>query len=243
MHHYQVKSAVSQAMLKALLQSAFVGIAQVHFVQIGANDGQSDDFIFPLATTEGWTGAVIEPVPHIFEKLEVNYRPFPSIRPFRIVVGTSDGYVPFYHFAPAPGELVEFLGSLERDVILRHAPLVPDIDKGIVETELEAVSISRIVEYCGLAGIDLLVTDVEGADAKLVKAFNFTKHMPRVIVMEHKHIGYFDLLSLDEFLEGYGYSIIRLFEDTVYVRLGDVSERHVQKFIASTGNAAKKMFS
>lgn len=243
MHHYMEKQRISQAMVTALLRNSFDDIAHVHFIQIGANDGISDDFVFPLATQNGWIGAVIEPVPHLFEQLAANYRPFPSIKPFQVVIGeTESSCASFYHFAPSPGELVEFLGSLERDVILRHACLVPDIESRIIETKLAAVSMGRVTEFCGLAGIDLLVTDVEGADAKLVRAFNFGKHMPRVIVIEHKHLGHFDLLSLDEFLGGFDYTAVRLFEDTVYIRLTELSGRPARSLALRIDNAAKALF-
>ncbi|MCL4766510.1 MAG: FkbM family methyltransferase [Hyphomicrobiaceae bacterium] len=242
MHYYMEKKLISQAMLTALLRNSFADIAHVHFIQIGANDGVSDDFVFPLATQNGWIGAVIEPVPHLFEKLTANYRPFRAIKPFQVVIGETESCASFYHFAPSPGELVDFLGSLERNVIMRHACLVPDIESRIIETKLKAVSMGQVTEFCGLSGVDLLVTDVEGADAKLVRAFNFGKHMPRVIVIEHKHIGHFDLVSLDEFLDSFNYTTIRLFEDTVYIRLTELPGRPARSLACKIDNAAKAIF-
>lgn len=43
-------------------------------VQIGSNDGMSEDPIHDsLKSHKQWRGLLVEPVPHVFEKLKLNY--------------------------------------------------------------------------------------------------------------------------------------------------------------------------
>ena len=44
------------------------------FIQIGAHDGKTNDYIYPVARELGWRGILVEPIPYLFERLVENYQ-------------------------------------------------------------------------------------------------------------------------------------------------------------------------
>jgi len=46
----------------------------VFFIQIGANDGKTYDYIYPIARDRGWRGVLVEPIGYLFSRLVENYR-------------------------------------------------------------------------------------------------------------------------------------------------------------------------
>src|ERR1700709_1800114 len=71
------------------------------FVEIGANDGQAFDQVGPLAREHGWRGVMVEPVPHIFTRLQQTYADQPGVRCENVAVADREGTLPFYHFKQA----------------------------------------------------------------------------------------------------------------------------------------------
>lgn len=63
----------------------------VKFVQVGAHDGVSGDPINQFVIADGWMGLVIEPVPHLFERLQQTYRDVPSVAYLNVCVGPTAG--------------------------------------------------------------------------------------------------------------------------------------------------------
>lgn len=49
------------------------------FVNIGANDGISNNPIYPFLRDHGWGGIAVEPLEPLFAELERNYRGFPRV--------------------------------------------------------------------------------------------------------------------------------------------------------------------
>ncbi len=45
----------------------------IFFIQVGANDGKSFDPIYKWVISKKWEGVLIEPLPHLVEKLKQNY--------------------------------------------------------------------------------------------------------------------------------------------------------------------------
>lgn len=47
--------------------------AEITFIQVGANDGISFDNLYEFVTSHKSRGLVIEPLPHYFNRLRLNY--------------------------------------------------------------------------------------------------------------------------------------------------------------------------
>ena len=99
------------------------------FVNVGANDGVINDPIYPFIAKYGWRGIAVEPVPHVFERLRVNYRAFPDVVLEQVAI--SDQTRPIWFVRPGSGSAeyaVQQIGSLdaanvhERLTCLRQVP-------------------------------------------------------------------------------------------------------------------------
>src|SRR6266481_6003650 len=50
------------------------------FIQIGANDGVSNDPLYKFVIEYGWAGILVEPLPQVFEVLRRNYADKPNLK-------------------------------------------------------------------------------------------------------------------------------------------------------------------
>lgn len=64
---------------KRILEINFPKNESFDFIQVGANDGISFDFLFEFVTKRNSTGLVIEPVKDYFQELIENYKDYPKI--------------------------------------------------------------------------------------------------------------------------------------------------------------------
>lgn len=64
----QVRESPPYDALLSLLDQA---LERVHFVQVGAHDGTSNDRLWPFITRKHWTGMMVEPHPDSFRSLQM----------------------------------------------------------------------------------------------------------------------------------------------------------------------------
>lgn len=152
------------------------------FIEAGANDGIDQSNTLYFEKYQGWKGLLIEPIPELAEKCQVN-------RPECI----TENYA-----------LVSFENPLER-VELYHCNLMSFVE-GAMETELEkdeqikvacqvqnikyskltvkAQPLSVILDKHEIEKIDLFSLDVEGWELEVLKGIDFTRHKPRYMLIE-----------------------------------------------------------
>ena len=65
-------------LLKLLLDRLPDDTSNFTVVQVGANDGKTQDPVHPLIMRGGWSGILVEPIPNLFGRLSA-YR-FPCLR-------------------------------------------------------------------------------------------------------------------------------------------------------------------
>lgn len=63
------------------------------FIEIGANDGVSNDPLYPLIqqNAEHWKGVMIEPMPEPFQLLQQNYASLPNVQLRNVAISEQDG--------------------------------------------------------------------------------------------------------------------------------------------------------
>jgi FkbM family methyltransferase len=200
---------------------------RVKFVQVGANVGTSDgDPVFPYVKYHGWRGALVEPVPYLFEKLKSNYRDYPGLEFFDLCCSGSEGRFPFYiieESAATDSILAPFLSSFDKDVILKHTSLIPNLENYIKEIDMHAVRVDTIIDRANLRGFNALIVDTEGHDDLVVAGLNLDTHAPELIMIEHRHLRFESLRSNHERLLDYGYEPIWMFSDIIYLRKADLN--------------------
>jgi FkbM family methyltransferase len=191
------------------------------FVEVGSNDGDYGDHLRPHVLGGGWRGVMVEPLPHIFERLVRNYGDVDGVELENAAISSRDGSVRAYHLAPldedARGEMpawYDAVGSLSRDVVLRQAASIPGVEDRIREVEVRALTFAGLCRKHGLDRIDLLAVDTEGHDFEVLKGVDLERLRPRLVVYEHLHLGEQDRVACRARLEAAGYEVMEEAFDT-----------------------------
>lgn len=160
------------------------------FLQIGSNDGVSNDPLHETIRAHQWTGVLVEPVSHLYRQLVANYAGVPGLAFEQLAIGDPDGSTTLFVVEPRPGdpEWVSQIGSFDRDVVLLHRYAMPDIEARIRPTEVATSSLPALVAHHRLDTLDVLHVDAEGFDLFILDQIDLhASWAPRFIVFEAKH--------------------------------------------------------
>ena len=177
-------------------------------VQIGANDGISGDPLAVCFSKTRWSGLLVEPVPHLHERLVAQYRERPEVRIERAAVSTRDGDAALYRLRTVPGQSPEWfnqLATLDREVLLKQRSSIPEIDSLVIEERVPTVRLDTLLARHGISRIDLLVIDTEGHDLEVLRSLDFARFRPTLLMFEHQHLSETDKQSAYALLETAGY--------------------------------------
>lgn len=176
------------------------GMRNLYFVQVGANVGKnvgSGDPIWEYVRPCGWSGAVVEPMPFTFQKLKENYQDLEATgRVVALNYGVSEAHG--YAGMLGGGELAK-IGQVGTD-----RSLLKDN-----ENVVEIVTLSQIWDMLRSripsTGVDILVLDVEGNEAKILARGEMPRPRPAWILFEIAHLSHEVKDEIDESLRSQGY--------------------------------------
>ena len=186
------------------------------FVQIGAGDGWTEwkgppvgkmitggDSIHRLVSQGGWEGILVEPNPHVFQRLQWNYRHMNSLIFENIAVAERDGVKDFYICHKNT-----HLSSFSLEHTQKHDPTGRE---GFVESvekiRVRCMSLSTLLQKHNMHTIDLLQIDAEGYDFMILQSLDLFAMKPRAIRYEHKHMTQEEQTACKALLEKNGYRV------------------------------------
>lgn len=200
------------------------------FVQVGSNDGFTNDPFCDFVVKSRCQGYFFEPVPSCYEALVANYErrigsdDISRLKFYNQAVSATSGDLTFYSVSEsarltlgkrAP-DWCNQLGSFDRDHIAKHLDGI--LEPFIVPTVVKSTRLSDFVRHEQLQRIDLLHIDAEGHDLKVLESLDFEDLVPKVILIEHKHLSVSDRLKLRELLEARGFVITSFNSDLLAVQ-------------------------
>ena len=190
------------------------------FIEIGAHDGVEGDHLRPWILENEWRWVMVEPVPHLFERLRRNYAGIERVALANVAVAERDGRVAFYH--PPEGDY-DLIGSLSRERTLRIAAAFgfSELEQRLVVSEVPCLTFDSLCERYGIASLDLLVIDAEGHDFEILKAADLAARRPRLLVYEHGLLSARDRGECRAHVEGLGFEAREEGFDTWCVAPGD----------------------
>lgn len=187
---------------------------------IGANVGQTAlDLVnrFPAARVFAF-----EPVPAIFEELRQRTARFPRITPLNQGCGPASGRQEMHVYPKHPT-----LGSLIGDRPFAANHLVGE------EKKIIPIDVTTVDDACaahGLTRLDILKIDTEGYDKEVLKGAEETlaSRKVRFVLCEFYRIreGEGDLVGLDEFLTGRGFTLAGIYTAGVNPAAGFLATRN-----------------
>jgi FkbM family methyltransferase len=176
------------------------------FIQVGANDGISHDFLYEFVMQHESTGIVIEPLSDYFELLQENYAYTSSIYKVKKAVHSHLKKVPMYRVDPMRlNELPAWasgIGSLDP----KHYKKSGLPEDYIIIEYVEADHLMNIIKTFAISmDIDLLQIDVEGYDFEVLKQVDFSNLKPKLIKLEYMNLSKEDLADAVKTLKANGY--------------------------------------
>lgn len=176
------------------LRRILAGQQNLSVVQIGSNDGRTHDPVFSLLETHPtWSALLVEPVPHLFERLKQNYANRPNVRFENVAIAEDSGTRPFFVISHDAKDAFQNLpawsdqlGSFDRNHIIKH--LGPSISPHIREITIPTLPLASLLDRHQVTQIDLLHIDTEGFDWRILSQLDLVTFRPKVILFEFKHL-------------------------------------------------------
>lgn len=181
------------------------------FVQIGAFDGASNDFLASFIARGMLKGVMVEPEPRAFAALQKLYYGNSSVQLLQCAIAKENGVVRMYRVKAEFNHLAEFapqLTSMDPNNIRKWMKdKVTDVDAIMESFEVPAHSPTELLKQYKLEDLDILQIDTEGFDAEIIRMMPFETIRPVIISFEILNLSDFDKNSVYNRLMDYGYSL------------------------------------
>ena len=183
----------------------------LQFVQIGAFDGVSNDFLAPFVRRGLLQGLMVEPEPFAFAQLEANCGDRTGVQLSQLAVARESGAVRMHRVKPEFHHLHEAaaqLTSLDPQNIRKWlADRTPSPDDVIESFEVRAVTFEQLLAEHKMSGLDVLQIDTEGYDAEIIRMIPFARLRPTIINFEILNLSKADTESTYTLLMNEGYRL------------------------------------
>jgi len=194
----------------------------VFCLQVGANDGKTNDPLFEYFSSKKWHGLLVEPLPDVFEQLKQSYRGKTNVALANVGVAPSNGTLPFYRIRISNARWATGLSSFERETLVKHFEngyiqrhaqmdeITPPttFDEAVEELPIPTSTISSLLSQQKVDKVDLICIDTEGFDLEIIKLIDFNALEPDMIVFERKHLTPEKLAEADQLLANNGYQVL-----------------------------------
>lgn len=192
---------------------------EIGILQIGAHNGVDNNSVsmFSLAGLDNTTVVLVEPHPKMFAELSENYSSYDNVKCLNVAIGEIVGVQPFFTVSESSSlpEWTNQLSTFDKQQILKFAPDLQGIEDNIVETLVDCLTFDYVVRKELKNGVDVVLIDVEGFDAKIVRSIPLNAYRPSIISFEHKHLTSSDFIDVIGYLAQYGYSFSHQEYDTL----------------------------
>lgn len=178
------------------------------FLQIGANDGKSQDPIHQFNTK--WTGHFIEPLEKPFTALKANYKAQYNKHYYNQAIGNTNGEIEIH----VPIEETDFNTKIAS--LNKGAALLRDF-----ETKALNVKVNRLddfLEQNNIKHFDLMLLDVEGYELNILMDYSFNIK-PKYIFVETRFFSFHDLVGFNKRMRNLGYAILTENDNTLLIKL------------------------
>jgi FkbM family methyltransferase len=154
------------------------------FVQVGACDGVSFDFLYDFVTTHRLKGIAIEPLPDLYKELKANYADYPGVVPLNVGLHSTATEMKMYRIASDAEDLPEWVKGIS-SMDPEHHKLYNVATKHVVTESVQCTSWKGFVEQHHVTRIDYLQLDTEGYDYEILEMLDLQQLRPAVIKFEH----------------------------------------------------------
>lgn len=176
---------------KALIRKFFNNQKEGFFIEVGANDPKGGSQTWHLEEL-GWKGILIEPLKRCYQLLQ---KERPQSHTFNVACSSPEKTGKGYLYIP---KNMDGFATIEKNVD----------DLGIIyddKEEIEIVTLTSLIEKVKPHGIDFLSIDVEGTELDVLRGLDFSRHHPKLILIEDK----LHNLAKHRYLQLVGYKLVK----------------------------------
>jgi FkbM family methyltransferase len=194
---YQPSPTCQIPELQSLYEQFFGKRDQGLFIEVGAFDGTSFSNSSCLAEV-GWHGVLIEPVPEYAEACRRHYSKNQNIKVIECAIGSDDAEIKIMKAGP--------LTTANQSQMDQYGRVDWSKDLAMSATKIAVIQkkLDDVLSEIGLTKpIDLLIVDVEGAEASVFAGFDIQKWKPKMMIVElaHTHPDLRNVSSKDSHLQ------------------------------------------
>lgn len=209
---------------KRILEKNFKEKKKFNFIQVGANDGISFDFLYDFVIKRDSSGVVIEPVIEYFKELEHNYKDYEKI------IKINQAVHPFYtdviinrinpHVIQKYPDWVKGIASLDS----KHHKKTGIDSNDIIQEKVKSDTLMNIIKinFYSNTSLDYLQIDTEGFDYEVIKMIDFSFIKPKIIKYEYVNLNKEDQNRVCFLLKKQGYYLFNEFGDTIGINLKNI---------------------
>jgi len=183
------------------------------FIQIGSNDGKSNDPLYDFIKSNKCKGVLIEPVNYLYEQLKLNYQGIENIYFENIAISTTNSEKEFYTIKESNDislpNWYNQLSSFNLETILASKDSIPNLEQLIIKQNIQTKTVQFIIDKYKFKDLDILHIDTEGYDFEIIKTIDFTDICPSVLLFENIHLSNIDYKACLRILRKYYKSIKR----------------------------------
>lgn len=189
-------------------------------IQVGSNDGISNDHLRDFIKDTACNVYLIEPLPFLVKKLRELYKDHGNVKVLEFAILPKVDIAPFYHLNTISAKEMgkrwkswyDQIGSFSKKHLMKHSKeLVPFIKI----LNIKCKPLDNVISEEGIKEILLLNVDAEGYDVDVINTISLNKIKPWVLLFEHKHANVFDLMILLRKLKSHGYRYTVTYGDIV----------------------------
>lgn len=199
-------------------------------IQIGANDGITNDPIHKFIKRDRWKGVLLEPQPYVFNTfLKRIYQKNEGLHPVCAAIGRKDGKQKLYKIGFSDMRWATGLASFSKEKIeelfengivekncKKFGIQIPEDPSERISYELvNVLSPKTLRDTYGIRKIDLLQIDAEGFDLEVIAIFDIPTSKPGAIIFENVNHSPEELETCYQMLRGQGYCLKVIGRDTL----------------------------
>lgn len=147
------------------------------FVEAGANDGYTQSNTYWLERFRGWRGLLVEPMPELAAEARKS-RPASTVKQCALVSTEREAQKIRMHF----GDLMSVVDGARKSDWAGNGTVLGWRDSH--ELDVDARTLSSLLDEIAAPEVDLLSLDVEGYEASALEGLDLARHAPRYVLVE-----------------------------------------------------------
>ncbi len=208
-------------LIKLLVDKKKIG----HVIQIGANDGKSDDFL-RNSINKDTKVLLVEPIKSAFLDLKINYSNFTNVKFINKAIDIKKGKKKIYSVNPTNYDYYKkkyqsedvswltVLASFEESHLINHGVK----SNHIHSTDVDCTTFNDLITEYNFNKLDLLIIDTEGYDNVLLKNFVENTNLRPIIIFEWIHMKIDEAKNIIEILQANNYKFLKIDKDLICIQ-------------------------